>query len=185
MFCWVILYYGTTALWRHFLGKVLIPGVVKIGSANLNFLCNFSQLPLSNISLFTVLFTAYVGFFRVFELAFWLGICFQVDVEIITAPPPHARLTRPVPSLCFLSLPTILSLIQVALSHLKSVRPLSWFRFRLAVYFYILCSDNYWAEMSRNLFLCISNNLPEDLNASIHVTSVFFFPSGKRGGGNP
>ena len=39
---------------------------MKTGSANLNFLCNFSQLPLSNISLFTVLFTAYAGFFRFF-----------------------------------------------------------------------------------------------------------------------
>ena len=34
-----------------------------LGSANVNFLSNFSQLPLSNISLFTVLFTADVCFF--------------------------------------------------------------------------------------------------------------------------
>ena len=45
-----------------------IPEVMKTGSANLNFLCNFLQLPLSNISLFTVFFTAYVGFFRFFSL---------------------------------------------------------------------------------------------------------------------
>ena len=39
---------------------------MKTGSVNLNFLCNFSQLPLSNISLFTVLLTADVGFFGCF-----------------------------------------------------------------------------------------------------------------------
>ena len=71
--------------------ETYIPGVMKTGSANLNFWCNFSQLPLSNISLFAVLFTAYVGFFRVFLLAFWEGICFQVDVELITPlPSPRA-----------------------------------------------------------------------------------------------
>ena len=43
--------------------NVHIPGVMKTGSANLNLLCNVLQLPLSNISLFTVLFTADVGFF--------------------------------------------------------------------------------------------------------------------------
>ena len=48
------------------LGSLLLPGVMKTGSANLNFLCNFSQLPLSNISLFTMLLTADVGFFRFF-----------------------------------------------------------------------------------------------------------------------
>ena len=42
---------------------VLIPEVMKTGSANLNFLCNFLQLPLSNITLFTVLFTTDVDFF--------------------------------------------------------------------------------------------------------------------------
>ena len=67
---------------------VCLPGVLKTGSANLNFF----QLFLSNIRLFTVLFTAGVGFFL---LVFWLGICVEVDVDIITTPP------RPVPSLCF------------------------------------------------------------------------------------
>ena len=38
---------------------VCLPGVLKTGSANLNFF----QLFLSNIRLFTVLFTAGVGFF--------------------------------------------------------------------------------------------------------------------------
>ena len=43
-----------------------IPEVMKTGSGvNLNFLSNFSQLLLSNISLFTVFFTADVGFFVV------------------------------------------------------------------------------------------------------------------------
>ena len=56
---------------------------MKTGSGvNLNFLSNFSQLLLSNITLFTVLFTADVGFFC--YLAFRLGICFQVGVDIIT-----------------------------------------------------------------------------------------------------
>ena len=43
--------------------NIIIPEVMKTGSANLNFLCNFSQLPLSNITLFTVLFTVGVIFF--------------------------------------------------------------------------------------------------------------------------
>ena len=47
---------------------IYIPEVMKTASANLNFLCNFSQLSLSNISLFTVLFTACVGFFRFLSL---------------------------------------------------------------------------------------------------------------------
>ena len=46
---------------------------MKTGSANLNFLCNFSQLPLSNISLFTVLFTAYAGFFSFFFFSLLSG----------------------------------------------------------------------------------------------------------------
>ena len=45
---------------------IFIPGVMKTGSANLNFLFNFSQRPLSKFSLFTVLFTADVDFFRFF-----------------------------------------------------------------------------------------------------------------------
>ena len=99
---------GVVSLW-----SINIPEVMKTGSANLNFLCDFLQLPLSNISLFTVFFTAYVCFFRFFfKLAFWLGICFQVDVEIITPPPPPPCATcRVRPPLCFLSLLTILSLV--------------------------------------------------------------------------
>ena len=54
-----------------------IPEVMKTGSANLNFLRNFSQLSLSNISLFTVLFTAYVGFFRFFSLLSGKGYVFK------------------------------------------------------------------------------------------------------------
>ena len=50
---------------------------MKTGSANLNFLCNFSQLSLSNISLFTVLFTAYVGFFRFISLLSGKGYVFK------------------------------------------------------------------------------------------------------------
>ena len=57
--------------------KSNIPEVMKTGSANLNFLCNFSQLSLSNISLFTVLFTAYVGFFRFFSLLSGKGYVFK------------------------------------------------------------------------------------------------------------
>ena len=44
-----------------------IPGVMKTGSANLTFCVTFHNFSsLSNISLFTVLFTADVGFFRCF-----------------------------------------------------------------------------------------------------------------------
>ena len=56
-----------------------------------NFLCNFSQLLLSSISLFTVLRTADFGFFVFvffFFAAFWLGICVEMDVDIITTPSP-------------------------------------------------------------------------------------------------
>ena len=53
---------------------------MKTGSANLNFLCNFSQLPSSNITLFTVLFAADVRVF--FCLLPGLGICVEVDVDI-------------------------------------------------------------------------------------------------------
>ena len=45
---------------------VYLPGVMKTGSAKLNFLCNFTQLPMCKISLFTVLFTADVSFFSCF-----------------------------------------------------------------------------------------------------------------------
>ena len=79
-----------------------------------NFLCNFSQLLSSNISL--LVYCAVQNWFRVFFAAFWLGTCVEMDVDIITAPPP-----RPVPM--FLPLPKILSLIQVTnkptLSHLS------------------------------------------------------------------
>ena len=79
--------------------NIIIPGVMKSGSVNLaNFLCNFLQLLLSNITLFTVLFTAdvvfffflfcFVFFFFFFFATFWLGICVEVDVAIITSPAP-------------------------------------------------------------------------------------------------
>ena len=71
--------------------KVYIPEVMKP-----NFLCNFSQLLLPNVILFTLSFTADVGFLP----AFWLWIFVQLDVDIIT---------------------TILSLIHGD-SYLKSVR---------------------------------------------------------------
>ena len=79
---------------------IIIPEVMKTGSANLNFLCNFSQLPLSNISLFTVLFTAYAGFFRFFLACFLVRDMFSSGCRINYPPPP--RPTRPVPPLCFL-----------------------------------------------------------------------------------
>ena len=46
-----------------------------------NFLCNFSQLLLSNISLFTADFGFFV--FCFLFAAFWLGICVEMDVDII------------------------------------------------------------------------------------------------------
>ena len=61
---------------------------MKTGSANLNFLCNFSQLPLSNISLFTVLFTAYAGFFRFFLACFLVRDMFSSGCKINYPPPP-------------------------------------------------------------------------------------------------
>ena len=50
-------------------GSAYIPEFMKTGLANLTqFLCNFSQLRLSNISLVTVLFTADFVFFLFFVL---------------------------------------------------------------------------------------------------------------------
>ncbi len=74
---------------------------MKTGSANLKFLCNFSQLPLSNIGLFTVLFTAYAGFFFFFLACFLVRDMFSSGCRI-NYPPPPPRPTRPVPPLCFL-----------------------------------------------------------------------------------
>ena len=68
---------------------------MKTGLPNLTFLCNFLQLLLSNISLFTVLFTNDFGVFLIFFAAFWLGICIEMEVEIITTPSPY-----PTPPLC-------------------------------------------------------------------------------------
>ena len=73
---------------------------MKTRPANLNFLCNFSQLPLPNIALFTVLFTADDGFFA----------CFLVR-DLCRSGCRHNYHPRPAP--VFLSLPSILSLIQV------------------------------------------------------------------------
>ena len=57
-----------------------------------------------------MLFTADDDFFA----AFWLGICVEVDVDVITTPPPTpSRPVPPRPALMFLSLSTILSLMQV------------------------------------------------------------------------
>ena len=56
-----------------------------------NFLSNFSQLLLFNMSLFTVLFTA-KDFLFVYA-AFWLGICVEVDVDMITGPNLHYQLS--------------------------------------------------------------------------------------------
>ena len=72
---------------------------MKTGSANLNFLRNFSQLPLSNISLFTALFTAYVGFFR-FLACFLVRDMFSSGCRNNYPPPPTpTRPTRPTPML--------------------------------------------------------------------------------------
>ena len=67
---------------------------MKTGSANLNFLCNFSQLSLSNISLFTVLFTAYVGFF-VFLACFLVRDMFSSGCRINYPPPTPPALPAP------------------------------------------------------------------------------------------
>ncbi len=72
---------------------------MKTGSANLNFLCNFSQLPLSNISLFTVLFTAYAGFFRFFLACFLVRDMFSSGCRINYPPPPAPYPPRPAPML--------------------------------------------------------------------------------------
>ena len=88
---------------------------MKTGSANLIFLSSLSQLPLSNVSLFTVLLTADVGFF-LFLLVFWLGICVEVDVDIIsTTLLPHSHCP-------YVFIPTHNSLFNTSDSYLKSVR---------------------------------------------------------------
>ena len=73
---------------KFHLMHLYIPEVMKTGSANLKFLCNFSQLSLSNISLFTVLFTAYVGFF-VFLACFLVRDMFSSGCRINY--PPSSR----------------------------------------------------------------------------------------------
>ena len=77
----------------------IIPEVMKTGSASLNFLCNFSQLPLSNISLFTVLFTAYAGFFSFFLACFLVRDMFSSGCRINYPPPPAPYPPRPAPML--------------------------------------------------------------------------------------
>ena len=77
---------------------------MKTGSGvNLNFLSNCSQLLLSHISLFTLLLTVLltVGFFCCCYLAFRLGICFQVDVDIIF--PSSLHPPRPAPMISSLA----------------------------------------------------------------------------------
>ena len=79
-----------------------MPGVLKTGSANRNIFCvTFSQLPLSNISFFTVLFTANVGFF--------LGCGCRQNY--------HPASTRP-----YVFVPTHNSLFNTSDSYLKTVR---------------------------------------------------------------
>ena len=64
-----------------------ISEVMKTGSANLNFLrCDSSQLPLSNVSLFTVLFTANVGFFLLFLACFLVRDLFSCGCRQIYPP---------------------------------------------------------------------------------------------------
>ena len=61
-----------TVAFRNFHRSLNIPEVMKTGLPNLTFLCNFLQLLPSNISLFTVLFTADFGFFLFFLFFFLL-----------------------------------------------------------------------------------------------------------------
>ena len=83
---------------------------MKTGLPNLTFLCNFLQLLMSNISLFTVLFTADFVYLFIFIFLNFLLLS-GLEVEIITTPPHPATPPRPAP-MC-LPLTTILSLIQV------------------------------------------------------------------------
>ena len=91
---------------------------MKTGLPNLTFLCNFLQLLLSNISLFTVLFTAYFVYLFIFYFfaAFWLGICVEMEVEIITT--PH----YPAPPRPYVFALTHISLLDTSDSYSKSVR---------------------------------------------------------------
>ena len=58
---------------------------MKTGSAKLNFLCNFTQLPMCKISLFTVLFTADVSFFSCFLVG---DLCRSACRQNCHPPPP-------------------------------------------------------------------------------------------------
>ena len=82
---------------------------MKTGLANLTFCLifhNFSCVILACLCLVTADFGFFVClFFAVFQL----GICVEIEVDIITIPPPPPFLPAPM----FLPLPTILSLIQV------------------------------------------------------------------------
>ena len=102
-----------------------IPEVMKTGLANLTFCVtfhNFSCLILACLLCCSRL----ISFFCA---AFWLGICVEVDVDMITTstpPPRHASI--------FFAL-THNSLFNTSESYSKLVRDLSWFRYRFAVYF--------------------------------------------------
>ena len=94
-----------------YITQIYIPPVMKTGSANLIFLSSLSQLPLSNVCLFTADVRVFLFF-----LVFWLGICVEVDVDIISTtllPHPHSP---------YVFIPTHNSLFKTSDSYLKSVR---------------------------------------------------------------
>ena len=78
-----------------------IPEVMKIGSGNITFCLTFHYF--SCLILGCLLCCSRLMSVFLFFAAFWLGICVEVDVNIITNPPAPM----------LLPLPTILSLIQV------------------------------------------------------------------------
>ena len=79
---------------------IFIPEVMKTGLANLTFCVifhNFSCVILACLCLVTADFGFFVClFFAVFQL----GICVEIEVDIITIPPPHSS-----PPLCFCPYP--------------------------------------------------------------------------------
>ena len=158
------------------------PRIFRLG--NLNFLCNFSQLPLCSICLFTVLFRADVDFF-IFLACSLVRDLFSSGCRN-NYPPPSSP-TCPVLShtYVFCPYPQFFNTSDTDLLEISACLKLVLVPFSSLLLTYcavIIFEQKCRLTYSSVISVCISNNLPADLNTLIHVTSVFFLPD--RGGGS-